>query len=310
MDHLSLELSTMTATFAHGARGGKRAELRPQAFEAAARYWFRAAAGIADPGRLAEAEGRLFGSADHGRGLVFDVRPRWLHFEGESYLLPHHPRNGKRRDSPGASAAVPAGTELELRVHAARRSDARSCTERAAASLWLALHLGGVGQRSRRGAGSLRVRSWRGSADFQPARGGTAAELAASLSTGIMRARAVLGAKGTPTEARHPVLAERVQVVELEAQDEEGARKEIMLRLGRFKDPAFGLPYLKPANGGNTVNGRHASPLWIHLTELSDGRWAVVQTWLSGPIPASGDRNRIGEYMDSFSGAVRVEVRR
>jgi CRISPR-associated protein Cmr1 len=167
--------------------GGKRTQgnrgpvpvpdLRASSIKGALRFWFRAAAPD-----FAAVEAGIFGSAESGQSRVllalsadrlsddwqFD-RTRFDRFNdppgrgnthtrnGFSYCaFPFGMRGGMRRGiDPGQSFG------LRLRVAANRRGespDARRllCT-RIGLSFWLAVHLGGLGARSRRGFGSLQL---------------------------------------------------------------------------------------------------------------------------------------------------------
>lgn len=339
------ELQTVTTMFMHGAGGIEHAELRSPPFKAAARYWFRAAVGDAaslkcsDPGGVAGAcaclrclEGRVFGSTTAGKGVVFHVpcvkQPRAV----DDFLLPHHPRNGKGLDGPAPAKGIGAKTAFELRLIASRPGPEVAA---AASAFWLAAHLGGFGQRSRRGAGSVLVDSIRASAGtVLPEPIGRPADvqaLARALEAGIAMARSCArpfqqpaGAPaGTPPfpmlrpASSHTV----VQVVPLAAKIEQDARREVMRSLQRFKNPVFGLPYMKPASGDprDQIRGRdvrHASPLWIHIHPLEGGGFAAVQTVMRSASVTGhpkmrkvADWRKVDDYLASFPSAVRVAVR-
>jgi CRISPR-associated protein Cmr1 len=313
----------VTPAFLHGAHrpsSGRsapvEAELRASSFEGLIRYWFRAA--LADhallPGECSRKsysncgclpciEGRLFGSADHGRGLVFRIVDAVRATSQEKKLLLPH-----KNSSP--SPAIPAGTSFGLRIHLALVNQPEEHLRAATAAAWLAFSLGGVGQRSRRGAGSFAIRKIDGDPVGLPVAEGFAGvdDLANHLRTGIEVALRAIRALGSPRPPgavpEFPMLtprAARVQVVPLEAREnEEKARSEIMCKLRDFKDPVFGLPHLLPAAGKPKVNGRHASPVWIRLVRLKDGQFAAVQTTLrSATATLSGNWTRIEDYLKS-----------
>ncbi len=151
MRELRVTLETVTPLLLHGADSGKNPELRPPPFRGVMRYWWRAALGgiIGDKNLkgLHELEGAVFGSTE--RASPISLRLREVDIQDakpKPYLLPH--KNIARRDGI-------VGT-FELILTQPRHDDAL-VWEAACASLELALTFGGVGQRSRRGYGALRI---------------------------------------------------------------------------------------------------------------------------------------------------------
>lgn len=308
MNAARFQLETVTATFLHGAAPKERAELRSPPFDGLMRYWFRAAMGPSSA--LLQIEGRVFGSTDHGRGLVIHLPlPQSYRFNSRSPLLPHRSPNQK----PSPSFAVPAQTSFELILHSARPDDAERRLRVGCAALWLGIHLGGVGQRARRGAGSLRM-----CAEVEgcppPPRLSSLDALVEDLQQGLCDALHTIredlapepgapfwDAKAHSELPPFPWLgpAAKVQVVPLSVHgDEEKARAEVMNGLRTYEDPAFGLPLVK-----KRLFGRHASPLWVHLVRLESRQFAMVQTLLpSSTITARhrADTSKWFQYLESF----------
>jgi hypothetical protein len=277
-----------------------------------------------DLAELRRREGEVFGSADDGKGLVLAVSPAGS-YQGKQLLLPQH-RGDRRAESP--SAAIPTGTRVELRLRPARRHGADALLAVGAASMWIALHLGGVGQRSRRGAGSFCTeslvfdsapRAIGLTALAAPLQAKDVAALAEGLREPLRTAISIvrngaIRAIAERADARFPTFGQsaRVQVVALQATDEQAARAEVMLGLRPFKNAVFGLPYMKPAPNETPIAGRnvrHASPLWIHVHPLATGGFAAVQTALRSTTLPAGPQARWGrvqEYLDSFSGRCAV----
>jgi len=298
-----LKLRTETAMFLHGA-SKQTAELRAQAFEGAARYWLRAVLGQAagGPAALKALEGRVFGSCD-AKGLAFHVPTLGATATESLPLLPHHKGNGND-DNPSYSACIPAGAALELIIRPTRRFDAEAMLRAGYCAAWLALHLGGVGQRSRRGAGGCRLLSVSGIGLDRlpvPIMAESLADLHARLSAGVCLARETLHrAAGlvTPTAAPRglpgfPQLrpGDSIVLTAVGAKDEQQARADVMRKLRPHKNAVFGLPYMKPANGESQIRGasaRHASPLWIRLLTLADGTFVSVNTVLRSSTPSGG----------------------
>jgi len=145
---LRITLETVTPLLLHGA-DNRTPELRPPSFRGAMRYWWRAALGgiIGDKNLkgLHDLENAVFGSPERGSPIslrigALDIR------KTETYLLPHK------------NKVWGEGIEgtFELILSQPRRDDAL-IWDAACASLELALTFGGVGQRSRRGYGTLRI---------------------------------------------------------------------------------------------------------------------------------------------------------
>ncbi len=184
---LTVTLETVTPLFLGGANPREGPEIRAPSFRGALRYWLRAALGGAlgdDPTTVAKAEAAVFGSteADLGgasaitvrisasqvpaperyqreRALVIQKDGRTLHQPtGRDYLYWSMAESGRpeRGNYQPPKQFYPARTQLRLTLAArpgARQADA--AFERALGALWLLLHLGGVGSRSRRTGGSL-----------------------------------------------------------------------------------------------------------------------------------------------------------
>lgn len=306
MIYAHYHLRCETATFLHGARNREEAEKRSTAFKSAARYWFRAAIGNIQHDVLLDLEGRIFGSNDYGKGLVYHLPVVDTLVKNAKSLLPHHGQETSK------SPALLRETKLELLVNPARRCACEEQLEIGVAALWIALNLGGVGQRSRRGAGSISIDSVEPPALFiESLKANTIEEYAGKLSFGLRKAigtiRKLTGTEQTARgNAAFPTLdGARIQTIKLAAKEEEKARTEIIQGLREFKDPAFGLPYMKPATGQQQINGRHASPLWIHLAQI-EGTWIAVQTRLGGPIPTHGNGKMLENYLNNFGNAVQV----
>lgn len=143
-------LETVTPLLLHGA-DNKTPELRPPSFRGAMRYWWRAALGgvIGDKNLkgLHELEGAVFGSTERVSPIGLRLgEARIQSADPKPYLLPH--KSIARRDGI-------VGT-FELILTQPRHDDALVWAA-ACASLELALTFGGVGQRSRRGYGALRI---------------------------------------------------------------------------------------------------------------------------------------------------------
>lgn len=149
MRELRVTLETVTPLLLHGA-DNRTPELRPPSFRGAMRYWWRAALGgvIGDENLkgLHELEGALFGSTERASPIGLRLKSLDIR-KTKADVLPH-----KNKFIP--SGALDGTFELMLTQP---RHDDTLVWDAACASLELALTFGGVGQRSRRGYGALRI---------------------------------------------------------------------------------------------------------------------------------------------------------
>ena len=147
MHKTQLNLETVTPMFLHGYKNSNL-ELRPPPFKALFRYWWRTVQVYVKAEQLRDAEGNLFGSTD-GRA-PFSIRISTIELKAAPYsLLPH-------RTNMDPVPAYKIGQQFSLQLITKDESVTMGC-ERIAK---LAFLLGGVGNRSRRGFGSIRFQDW------------------------------------------------------------------------------------------------------------------------------------------------------
>lgn len=151
------ECQLITPLFMAGADQG-RAELRAPSIKGAIRWWFRAMMGgvLGDNiPQLHRLESRVFGSTDAGSPISVRIKnvkpdpPRTL----PQPRLPHKTEN----DEKAWRNAIKPGQTFRIELSLANRFSARGemLLDVAKHSLLLALTLGGFGNRSRRGFGSV-----------------------------------------------------------------------------------------------------------------------------------------------------------
>ena len=175
-----IDLEVVTPMFSQGA--GQEAEFRIPELKSAMRFWWRAFRGISDTRELYAKEGEVFGLVDRGGFRIvprggFRIVPRAplpVETAGAAFDIP---RDGNRqarvgikylwfqctevrkRDGSvaqeGRHAWLKPGTRVRLRFVF---RDEEQAVE-ALTGLWLAEHFGGLGYRSRKGAGAFRVMS-------------------------------------------------------------------------------------------------------------------------------------------------------
>jgi len=125
-------------------------ELRPPSFKGVLRYWWRAAK-VLPVSQLHEEEGRIFGSATGEGGVQSTVQVRFSqpHLTDSSHQPVPHKGYRTRGFDPAQSF------DIVLR----RKPQCPASMQEIRDTAFLALQLGGLGYRSRRGFGALRITS-------------------------------------------------------------------------------------------------------------------------------------------------------
>jgi CRISPR-associated protein Cmr1 len=170
MPSITFDLETVTPLFLSGANQ-QEAELRPPAFRGALRYWFRAIAGsITTFDQVKNWENNIFGSTDAGSSVIIRVQA-----EKPTSLESLKKYNGSARDNPfsgfeylffsiygsgsrEARAYIPPKQKFRVILQVRPLvKDNLKCLKLAAGSMWCLINLGGIGSRSNRGGGSLKI---------------------------------------------------------------------------------------------------------------------------------------------------------
>jgi CRISPR-associated protein Cmr1 len=341
-----LHLETVTPLFLGGADPRGEPELRVASFRGALRFWLRALLGgmIGDKNldALHQAEAAVLGSTETGASPVV-VRIQNLSGgapipfsaigsgkQGLAYLF--FATRGTQNEP--ERKAIPAGSSFELELSLRTGTQDRDALPKAYAALWLLTHLGGLGARSRRGAGSLQVTRVQGNAPnlalpYLEIRASTPKQLQTELQEGLSKLRKSTGGTasvGCPSrfDVLHPDVC-KVWVVDKEFSSWEEALDAIGQRMQQFRSrrapdyqnvknavqgkhltqpierAAFGLPIvfyyrsLKGAKG--TLEGerhdRRASPLFIHVTRLSNRKYALVLTFFQAQFLEEGEKLKL-----------------
>jgi len=143
------------------------------------------------PAEVRAREGAVFGTAESPSAVVLRVYP--LGGTLASARINPGPQGNKRYS--GVSGALAAGAQARLEILSADDAgDTRVAAHQAYAALWLSLHFGGVGQRSRRGAGSLQMMELQGVDAPKPVDALDQARYRTELEQGLMHVRGILGA--------------------------------------------------------------------------------------------------------------------
>ena len=151
MERITFECEVITPMFLAGA-DGKTPELRAPSLKGLMRFWWRALHGNLDLKQLREQEAQIFGTADEKIGRSkFSLRiiPDGELQVGEFQPLPHH--TGSRK---GFSLfAVKPGMKFKIKITSLDEEILKKMENLIKASLVLA----GLGKRSRRGFGSVKI---------------------------------------------------------------------------------------------------------------------------------------------------------
>ncbi len=172
MKKLTLKLKTVTPLFIGGADPEQPAEIREPSIKGALRFWFRAIY----PNYTRADEERIFGSTGRQSGVLLRITDRPQAAAGQkgdgfdkhtaylgygAILYNKNSTNGKDKKSEAERPYFTKGKTftLNLLFKPSLSEDDRHKVER---SLWAWITFGGLGARSRRGFGSLMVKSIEG----------------------------------------------------------------------------------------------------------------------------------------------------
>ena len=294
---LTLTLETVTPLFLGGA-DNRTPELRSPPFRGLMRYWFRALAGgvLGDSNKvldkLREAEAQVFGSPDdkHGQSAVW-IRMYTSPYKTRAYhLLPHKRKAYADAIPPGITATFILTLKPNVEIQ---------MLELAVWSLMVGLALGGVGKRSRRGFGSLRIQTIQGflgeldntlqqqltQASHPPADGEELAQQIGKLLTAARNAYSDFLNNPTPRFAQDlpqfPVLRPDTHIViwtpDKPLKDHTAALSPLMNKLSSLMRHV-GQSDFAQAFGG--IKPRRASPLWVSAHRLQNDGLALVLTHL------------------------------
>ena len=304
---LAVTLETVTPLFLGGALPREAPELRPPSFRGVMRYWLRAALGgiLGDRNLedLHEAESAVFGKT--GRASPVEVRLANQQLSYQAYdPLPHKETNVR-------FTGYTPRQSFHLTL-SGLRADAISwrC---AIGALLLSVGLGGLGRRSRRGFGTLRVRDgdvsqaqlprvWEQLLQETP---GSASDwesyLGNVLETASAAAKELVESLGAPIAA--PSLPSRFPLL--------GADNEIMICHRKFPDGRAALetcgrlehgflqqhPDARVAFG--SANPRWASPLWIRVLPVGGGViLGLTVLWSQPPSGVRAERGDLRKFVD------------
>lgn len=157
---ITFEIETITPMFLAGADQSK-AEIRAASIKGLLRFWWRALQVEPDTDKLRQKESQIFGSSDEGIGVSkFAIRVT----QPDKAFLTNFKKETKGRPDPVGYLFYSTFMQTErerpyfsegskFKITLSSRDE--ESLKIAAASLWILVYLGGLGTRSRRGAGNM-----------------------------------------------------------------------------------------------------------------------------------------------------------
>ncbi|MBI4749712.1 MAG: type III-B CRISPR module RAMP protein Cmr1 [Acidobacteria bacterium] len=315
---LQLTLETVTPLFLGGAT--QQPELRPASVRGQLRFWLRAALGgvIGDHNcnLLSQLESNVMGKTDHASSVVVRITSPSI-IPGSEPLLPH-----KVGNQGGIVQAFRPNTSFDL-ILSSRFGASPDALESAGWSLLLWATLGGLGRRSRRGAGSIRIKeivsiptsfseNLKQCLESSKDRFDTGEELADHIRTVIEQSRIAFAAFSSPGivsfSENLPVFSillsqSRVVVwtpLNTDLSDYKTVLSKLMNQMSDQKAKLGGLEF-EQAFGGISPR-RRASPLVITAHKL-ENEWALVLTYFKAEITKGqpGKSCHVTSFLDSLS---------
>ncbi len=270
---VEVEIETLTPLFLAGADPRGTPELRAASVRGALRYWLRAllggVLGDRDLDALKGREAEVFGSTSCASSVVVRLEAKGELPTGSFQPLLHNPR--KRFPLLGIKPGATLSLSLEARPPAVQVPDP------AFAALLVFLLLGGLGKRSRRGFGSLALRSAEEGFPWHPNCYKTAGDfklaLSSALEWGQAKVQSWLQAKGvaitSPSNSPNFAILHPSHAKVLFCQQGFSRWEEAMkafwgiLRSNSYRDQrVFGFAG-KP--------GRQSSPLHLRIVRIGQG---------------------------------------
>ena len=335
MQEVTFTLRTLTPLFLAGA-DQTTAELRAPTFRGLMRYWYRALVGGivgANERALQEVmaeESAIFGATDTGSAItvrVSEASKRAQRYQKESYsrastsgkdyLLWSMAESGRGRPDRYKPDRFFFPQNTTFQVSLSSRENDETKLRQAVTALWLLTHLGGIGSRSRRCAGSVAAQVNGENVAAPPFTiPHNVAGLQKQLHEGITYARQstlqyMLNRLATPiTHASFDALAQQTCNVWILRDKKEAwttpdmAMRALGASLQSYRSQftlqdreVFGLPLGKNAS-------RRASPLLIRVTEVQEGGYAGVAVLFKTGNPQH--YTLIEKWANSFSGKEAV----
>lgn len=292
---IKVELETVTPLFLGGAKAKDKngpPDLRVPPFRGAMRYWWRAALGgvIGDEhiAALKQAEEAVFGSTNGASPIGLRIPFKKLDFAKKT-ILPHK-RQGRRK-------AFEERQRFEL-VMTQYRNQRPEIWEAVCASLQLALTFGGVGLRSRRGHGTLRVTNVHGKGLVQTPTTQKGwqehikrvTERAIEAAFDLCQIEKITGFKGLPAGPAQFPCATKIGVIRLGDPEFDEPMDAVEAFMSKVPN--------KPFVGG--ISPRQASPLWVRPVQM-DNKYGLLFVVLASRFRGS-NYDKLNQLLSRFKG--------
>ncbi|MFH1620330.1 MAG: type III-B CRISPR module RAMP protein Cmr1 [bacterium] len=278
---------------------------RVASLRGALRFWYRAMVGAQDLKSLKRGEANIFGDTEQGSKVILRAEGS---LKGGIKFAVSRPKgksaapdgNGYMGYSFHKTNKTPERYPLEIKKDIYLRVYFRNCSEderiKAEAAIWLALHFGGVGMRSRRGYGSIQGEIVLGTPLFQGLfNHADRNELEKNMinSIGEIMSFSCFTGNGMPS---FPVIAPDYFLFAIFKNESKDCRDALNLAGSNYFNWRIGDNYKAPNRRGSGIDqkrehknrrelglpitggpsGRLASPLIFHLHRLGNGKTAVV----------------------------------
>ena len=278
MHKVSFLLETITPLFMSGA-DGKTLELRPSAFKGMMRFWWRAVRAESNIENLWKEEAKIFGAADEkfGRSKIkITLNPQQVK-ESKYKPLPHHTgdssckflpscgsRSNPKRCSKGFRlSCINPGTTFDIILESWKNIELYKNT------FIISTILGGLGKRSRRGFGSIKIiKINKETLDFSY-----------SLESIL---QLLMSFNNLNFELRNQIIINKNSggdypwIKTIRLGKEENNFEKLLKKIGEathnFKNPALGF---------SDRQGRLASPVFVSMIKTSENKYRPIITTLN-----------------------------
>ncbi len=315
MQEVTFNLQTITPLFLAGADQAA-AELRAPSFRGVMRYWLRALVGgsVGTSGdglkRVKDVETAVFGATDTGSAVQIRVSGQPTKLEEFKRDSPRRGESGKDyllwsldqfRDKP-RRRGFPQNYIFQVALSTHSVDD--TTFKQSIAAFWLLSHLGGVGSRSRRGAGSLQATGDITTLPFDIPQ--TVQALQDQLARGIQTARNLYALQSIPLrEANFDALSSTTCRIWILRNGErlwpnaDQAMRDIGASLQDYrgsinpiqKRKIFGLP-LKDVD----MRARRSSPLLLRITKLQGEQYVGIAVLFKTNVETRTDHFSTADY--------------
>jgi len=161
-----MKMEFLTPCFLGGADPNNQGEFRLEALKSLSRYWWRQFQDQSDSLRMFEKESKIFGSTENrSKFLLYELDRSQLTFDnsGSAYKAPRGSEQsylfyscvGRGPKQPGRRRWITEGSKVSFAMHFVGAEEKQ--IKETLLSLWLLQTFGGLGSRSRRGAGSFQI---------------------------------------------------------------------------------------------------------------------------------------------------------